>query len=287
MVINRTSRGRYLCHHGIKGQKWGVRNGPPYPIKPGKKRRRSKPVYGSLKDLDYKDIAFTTYNLAAGLGGLYVGFMTADITTMVYGAAATVTAGSRFVKAAFGYSKDAIAENRLKKSSLEVDKKTGFHKKQEGAGDTSIAEDMTAVNPGYNNFSAATKNNCMLCTSTYDLRRRGFDVKANTSKVGFMDSAVNKWYPKAKIESSSRASIRSDLLKQGEGARGNLMFSWSSNPASGHSIAYEIRDGKVHLIDCQIGKEHNFLLMNRATNIRYARLDNVDFDPEAIKEVAH
>lgn len=23
----------YLMHHGIKGQKWGVRNGPPYPIK--------------------------------------------------------------------------------------------------------------------------------------------------------------------------------------------------------------------------------------------------------------
>lgn len=22
----------YLCHHGIKGQRWGVRNGPPYPI---------------------------------------------------------------------------------------------------------------------------------------------------------------------------------------------------------------------------------------------------------------
>lgn len=22
-----------LVHHGIKGQKWGVRNGPPYPIK--------------------------------------------------------------------------------------------------------------------------------------------------------------------------------------------------------------------------------------------------------------
>lgn len=23
----------YLCHHGIKGQKWGVKNGPPYPLK--------------------------------------------------------------------------------------------------------------------------------------------------------------------------------------------------------------------------------------------------------------
>ena len=21
-----------LCHHGIDGQKWGVRNGPPYPL---------------------------------------------------------------------------------------------------------------------------------------------------------------------------------------------------------------------------------------------------------------
>lgn len=25
----------YLVHHGIKGQKWGVQNGPPYPLKPG------------------------------------------------------------------------------------------------------------------------------------------------------------------------------------------------------------------------------------------------------------
>ena len=23
----------YLQHNGIKGQKWGVRNGPPYPLK--------------------------------------------------------------------------------------------------------------------------------------------------------------------------------------------------------------------------------------------------------------
>ena len=29
------SYGNYLCHHGIKGQKHGVRNGPPYPLQPG------------------------------------------------------------------------------------------------------------------------------------------------------------------------------------------------------------------------------------------------------------
>ena len=26
----------YLMHHGIKGQKWGVENGPPYPLTPSK-----------------------------------------------------------------------------------------------------------------------------------------------------------------------------------------------------------------------------------------------------------
>ncbi len=24
-----------LAHHGIKGQKWGVKNGPPYPLETG------------------------------------------------------------------------------------------------------------------------------------------------------------------------------------------------------------------------------------------------------------
>lgn len=36
--------GRYwddddLLHHGIKGQKWGVRNGPPYPLERGNQKK--------------------------------------------------------------------------------------------------------------------------------------------------------------------------------------------------------------------------------------------------------
>ena len=31
-----TQRGSTLCHHGIKGQKWGVQNGPPYPLQENK-----------------------------------------------------------------------------------------------------------------------------------------------------------------------------------------------------------------------------------------------------------
>ncbi|MBP5597480.1 MAG: hypothetical protein J6Y02_19060 [Pseudobutyrivibrio sp.] len=39
----------YLVHHGIKGQKWGVRNGPPYPLGSGTKRimRKLRNLTGS------------------------------------------------------------------------------------------------------------------------------------------------------------------------------------------------------------------------------------------------
>ena len=32
----------FLAHHGIKGQKWGVSNGPPYPLKSGQKSYSEK-----------------------------------------------------------------------------------------------------------------------------------------------------------------------------------------------------------------------------------------------------
>jgi hypothetical protein len=31
-----------LYHHGIKGQKWGVRHGPPYPLKSGGNNQQKK-----------------------------------------------------------------------------------------------------------------------------------------------------------------------------------------------------------------------------------------------------
>lgn len=43
----------FLCHHGTKGQKWGVRNGPPYPLK-GIKIHRSKYQVSSKGDKKYQ-----------------------------------------------------------------------------------------------------------------------------------------------------------------------------------------------------------------------------------------
>ena len=54
----------YLSHHGIMGQKWGIRNGPPYPLGGGdytkaereaiyKKRRDKNSIYNKRRTLRY------------------------------------------------------------------------------------------------------------------------------------------------------------------------------------------------------------------------------------------
>ena len=74
------SRNAELYHHGIKGQKWGVRNGPPYPLGSGKSPskfiadRREKGIAEDWADLDSKvkvgsimSTAFITTGVASGM----------------------------------------------------------------------------------------------------------------------------------------------------------------------------------------------------------------------------
>ena len=50
---------RYLCHHGIKGQRWGVRNGPPYPLEYVDKKR----ISSTVNYVPTKNRPHTDYNL--------------------------------------------------------------------------------------------------------------------------------------------------------------------------------------------------------------------------------
>ena len=43
----------YLSHHGIKGQQWGVKNGPPYPIHRDAAYNTANDIYNKLDTFDY------------------------------------------------------------------------------------------------------------------------------------------------------------------------------------------------------------------------------------------
>ena len=213
----------------------------------------------------------------------------------------------RIMKAMAAKQAEKTFDQRVVK--LKVDQNTGLHLKRKPMSED---EDMSAVNPGYNDFNTNTKQNCMLCTTAYELRRRGYDVRANKAGFGYKEEDIKKWFPNAKIltfnptkndvfklndkeynnqynkalkgENKELANkVVSDLLKQGDGARGNLImqFGWA-----GHSVAYEVKDGRVFLRDCQRSSFYKDPtdLLRYSIQASYARTDNLDFDPNTIKE---
>jgi hypothetical protein len=215
-----------------------------------------------------------------------------------------------------------------------IDPKTGLQLKTKRG---SFDDDLEAVNPGIETGLKLKKNNCMMCTTAYELRRRGYDVMAGNSSTGLGKDVINKWFPDAKFNEVSHDSNKDEygfiqkhfssdqarhsldatmamsidngkttkpseqqlkakarqeayinkvinqMEKEPNGSRGNIMVNWPDG--GGHSMIYEIKNGKLNIMDAQIGKKIDdpTSLLKYCPNITYIRYDNVDFDPKGIK----
>lgn len=289
-----------LRHHGIPGQKWGVRrfqNKDGSLTAAGKKRRDKNQAYGntaatavSKAPANSRDHSKSDKSPAAWfVARVGINLAQGDIVGLAFDTGRAVQAGAAYVKSKI-YDKD--------REGCEKDATTGLLKKNR----TMTAEqDLARVNPMVHNFDNNTKNNCMLCTAAYDLRRRGFEVKARKASQGYVEDDVLAWYPDAKVNKvtgrnekgkpSTKAmmtSVKNELIKQGEGARGNLMIRWA-NMSGGHSVAYEVTGGKLRIVDAQVNKIYNnpdMFLYRCHNEVSYARLDNIQPDPKTIREVA-
>ena len=53
MIVKRLSNSHILCHHGVEGQKWGVKHGPPYPldsnVSTGERLKAQKSAYNDFR----------------------------------------------------------------------------------------------------------------------------------------------------------------------------------------------------------------------------------------------
>lgn len=358
-----------LYHHGILGQKYGVRNGPPYPLKPSdhssaekkagwrksldsgssnKKdkllkeardqytndfvkayrapteaarkqflkeadaayKKRVSEINGSNQDSKALINKVSKENLADTHQkyGIVADLATIGVATAGYAAVVGIQTGIQAHKNKkedkLGY--DIRAKKRAE-SGEKIDSKTGFYLKDKK---TSRDEDIKAVNPDYKLGGYGSTNNCMLCTVTYDLRRRGYDVEAkkmagngltanslkslyknpDIRKVDDRDPVTGKRPSKVAVSRQNMINNTKTQLSSQKDARGNIMVTWDRPGSGGHSMAYEVKHGSLEILDTQCGKVYKGSdidrLLSRTNTIQYARLDNLEVKANKLKGVA-
>lgn len=206
----------------------------------------------------------------------------------------------------------AIKDYFKNRENEKVDNETGLHLKDELG---SIEDDLRSVNPEFKgeNISRFSDTlgylagtNCGLCSTTYDLRRRGYDVIAGysnkplnfstlskmykgsevlqVSKNGFRDSMLSARPP---MEKSDIKSTISNISKYGQ-SRGIVGVSWG-NCVSGHYMSFEVdSQGNVSFLDGQRNKiiKGNELeeLLESCSAVECMRTDNLEPNIDEIRK---
>lgn len=272
-----------LTHHGIKGQEWGVRNGPPYPLD---QKTHNAVVKGENKNTQ---------------AGMSEGQELAVRAAMLVGEIALFKAASTLITRTVKRVKQNRFTEDSKKISKELIGDISEHKEfsrenppKKIQGEHSIDDDMHAVNPLYAGEAVpGTTNNCVLCSFTYDLRRRGYDVTAKPSNVGnYPDVLMTDLYEGAHADmlrgNTWGQVLQNAVKKYPEGARGVLGVYGPFG--GGHEMAWEVHNGRVEIIDGQRNVRSSLEELKETGWVpgkaQFIRTDNLKVKMNAISKVA-
>ena len=258
-----------LAHHGIKGQKWGTRNGPPYPLKEGSHAPREKTAAG--KDYADKKLKSIGNKKLAGIDP-------ATITLVSYIAAI----GTIYAIHEIQYSSDK--KKNIKNNTSNIKKMIEVAH--------SAAEDLKAVNPDYADpTDIGARVNCTMCSTAYELRRRGYDVVAQKTEMGRKPKDAAAWFGIDKKDINtykSRDEFERALKNEPDGARG-LTFTSYGMFNSHHCMIWEKSDGKILISDGQVNAspksvKESGISTNGTVPYRYIRTDNAEINWDLIRD---
>lgn len=258
-----------LYHHGIKGQKWGVKNGPPYPLNASdksasEKRLSSNKKTNKVSKLDksikgWDDLDQDTQDAILSLSALTLSALTSKLLNKAVNKAAKKKCDKEL--------KDLYDNRDIKKLEDIPKLKTKM----------STEENMKKVNPDYP--GPGTTANCMLCTTAMAMREKGYDVQANKTPNGFFTENIDKiWSSEGsfkKINTRSSKGIIKTLEKESDGSYGNLTVFWKLG--GGHSIFWKKEGSEVVIYDGQSGekiKNDELLKMVVPNKTQYSRLND-------------
>lgn len=275
-----------LYHHGILGQKWGVRrfqNKDGTLTSSGRKRLNREEKKDSDTNQDqvakgksfverYSNQKVSQMGKAGGYGEELA------IQFIAYAAAIAIA-----------YKIPKLTEHFARKAKMKELEEFNKSKEIKSFADAprlsqkmSAKDSMKLTNPDYP--SEGTTMNCTFCTTAMALREKGYDVKARKVKDGFYtDDLFKKTFNSQEIKMSKRSKpedVLKTLASNGNGAYGNLTV--MSIFGGGHSVFWKNENGKTHIYDGQSGDEHtrsysaftSFMNYVDLSNVTYHRLDN-------------
>lgn len=206
----------YLIHHGIKGQSWGVRNGPPYPLGSEDHNARERKAgwessLNKIQGLTDEQRARLKKALKIGLiaaGVAFVGYNMYTYADMSYARMLS----SNLSKFGFEHFHSASYKEKLKDSVLHLkdhNKDTDFkyinptRSSQETLNRVVFDSDSLSKDEETRiliDLETGRLTNCAYCTNAAALRRMGYSVYAGTTKDGLTSAQMLKYWKGAEVK---------------------------------------------------------------------------------------
>ena len=263
---------KWLAHHGIKNQKWGVKHGPPYPL--------NRKVSNRIKNPHKYKYKIGTMWWDSG-SRLKYQYDNANTSGFAESALADIK-DRQWRQTQFRYTNPNGGEKGHISIGGLIDK----------YGETKVSkvfkdfkkdpEELlkSNVNPGYG--QDGTTNNCAKCTAALALSAMGYNVEAGKSSYGRMSGQTDKWFTGAKTNTSSYDDGAKFLESQDNGSFGEISIKRSSG--SGHSMFWKKdSDGSVYIKDGQTNEVHKKSsikeLLGFVKDYQCADVDSVDITP--------
>lgn len=286
-----------LIHHGIPGQKWGVRNGPPYPLNDStvssseKLASKKKTLDSNEKKQDNKATANDHVSLTSAQKKMItVGVAAAAVGLATYGAYR------------MGYLDGLSSKGKMVTGDLlgKLSDEPAFQLESSSGGIVhfkklpkreSVDTVLSKVNP------TGSHDNCYNVVVATVARLCGFDVSAKGDTQSGRGLSFDDVCRAFKLNPDDESQVRrihnptvERIVKQiekcyTEGDVGAIGLSWKETPllkGCGHTLNWIIKNGKAEFIDGQINKRGDFLKgfikfnMSQQHEVSIARFANID-----------